>query len=106
MVYVKGRSLCRGNCPLPVFQYNIDNANTSLVPRYVRNSIIINTSRFQGGGVFNLQTNRLMLLENGLGVRAGQGRVIHQQIVTCRIKIPALVPRLQALKPFVFRDVE
>ena len=43
MVYVKGRSLCRGNCPLPVFQYNIDNANTSLVPRYVRNSIIINS---------------------------------------------------------------
>ena len=46
-----------------------------------------------------------MLLENGPGVRVDRGRAIHQQIVTCRIKIVALVQQSQVLKRFVFRAV-
>jgi hypothetical protein len=73
MVYIKGRSLCRGKCPLPVFQYNIDNANTSQVPRYVRNSIIITTSRFQGGGRFQFANNTLNAYGKWAGCPGGSG---------------------------------
>jgi hypothetical protein len=73
MVYIKGRSLCRGDCPLPVFQYNIDNANTSLLPRYVRNSIIINTSRFQGGGRFQFANKPLNAFKKWAGCPGGSG---------------------------------
>ena len=89
MVYIKGRSLCRGKCPLPVFQYDIENANTSRMPRYVRNSVIINTSRFIGGGRFQFANNTLMLLENGQDVLAGQDQVTHQQIIIFPTKIVA-----------------
>ena len=73
MVYIKRRSLCRGKCPLPVFQYNIDDANTSLVPRYVRNTIIINTSRFQGGGRMQFANQKLNAFGKWAGCPGGSG---------------------------------
>ena len=73
MVYIKGRSLCRGKCPLPVFQYNIDNANTSLVPRFIRNTIIINASRFQGGGRIQYANRQLNAFGKWAGCPGGSG---------------------------------
>ena len=62
MVYIKGRSLCRGKCPLPVFQYNI-----------VRNTIIINTSRFQGGGRTQFANQKLNAFGKWAGCPGGSG---------------------------------
>jgi len=73
MMNIKGRSLCRGKCPLPVFQYNIDNANTSLIPRYARNSIIINTSRYQGGGRFQFANKTTNAYGKWAGCPGGSG---------------------------------
>ena len=73
MVYIKGRSLCRGKCPLPISQYNINNANMSQVPRYIKNSIIITTSRFQGGWRFQFANNTLNAFGKWAGCPGGSG---------------------------------
>lgn len=73
MTYIKGRICKGGDCPLPAFQLNIDNANMSLVPRFVRNSIIIRASRFQGGGRFQYANNTLNAYGKWAGCPGGSG---------------------------------
>ena len=72
MVYQR-RSLCRGKCPLPALQYNINNANTSLVPIFVRNTILINTSSYQHGGRFQFANKPLNAFGKWAGCPGGSG---------------------------------
>lgn len=75
MVYNIGRSReCRkGPCPLPALQYNINNANTSLVPIFVRNTILINTSSYQHGGRFQFANKPLNAFGKWAGCPGGSG---------------------------------